>query len=71
MSARELARYLGLHYRTVLSLAKAGRIPGRRVGNTWRFHRPTIERWLVESSFGQQPVDGAGEATGLAASAGQ
>jgi len=47
MSARELAEYLGLHYRTVLNLARRGVIPGRRIGGTWRFHRPTIERWLA------------------------
>jgi len=46
MSARELAEYLGLHYRTVLNLARRGLIPGRRVGGTWRFHRRTIEQWL-------------------------
>ena len=57
MSAKELARYLGLHYRTVLALAKQGKIPGRRVGVTWRFHRPTIERWLADSSFDRRQQD--------------
>jgi excisionase family DNA binding protein len=47
LSARELADYLGVSYRTVLNLAKDGKLPGLRLGTTWRFRRKVIDRLLA------------------------
>ncbi len=47
LTAEELAEYLGVHYRTVLHLAREGSLPGRRVGNSWRFHKQAIDEWLA------------------------
>ncbi len=47
LTAEELAQYLGVHYRTVLQLAREGSLPGRRVGNSWRFHKQAIDEWLA------------------------
>jgi excisionase family DNA binding protein len=49
LSAEELAEYLGVNYRTVLVLAREGKLPGRRVGNCWRFRKPVIDEWLAGS----------------------
>ena len=54
LTAEELAGYLGVHYRTVLQLAREGQLPGRRVGNSWRFHKQAIDAWLAGQMRGEQ-----------------
>lgn len=43
---REVARWLGLHEKTVQRLAKEGKIPAKRVGGEWRFLRRELLRWM-------------------------
>jgi excisionase family DNA binding protein len=43
LTADEVADYLKLHKVTVYKLAKQGKIPGFRVGGSWRFNRFFIE----------------------------
>ena len=45
-TAEEAARYLRLHVKSVYRLLREGKIPGRKVGRCWRFHRDGLERWL-------------------------
>ncbi len=45
-TAEEAARYLRLHVKSVYRLLREGKIPGRKVGRHWRFHRDGLERWL-------------------------
>jgi excisionase family DNA binding protein len=47
MSVRELADYLRISVHTVYRLAERGRLPGRKVGKHWRFHRDVIVNWLA------------------------
>lgn len=47
-SLDELARHLGRDRREIEKLASRGRIPGRKVGNTWQFHSMEITRWLEQ-----------------------
>ncbi len=47
LSAEELAEYLEVNYRTILQMAREGRLPGRRVGSAWRFHKQAIDSWLA------------------------
>ena len=47
MSVRELADYLRLSVHTVYRLAEQGKLPGRKVGKHWRFHRDAIVAWLA------------------------
>jgi molybdate transport system regulatory protein len=49
MSADEAARYLHLHVKRVQALARAGRLPGRRVGRKWLFDRRDLEQALGAS----------------------
>lgn len=46
LSAEEAARYLHLHVKRVQALARAGRLPGRRVGRRWLFDRRDLDRLL-------------------------
>jgi molybdate transport system regulatory protein len=46
LSADEVARHLRLHVKRVQALARAGRLPGRRVGRKWLFDRRDLDRVL-------------------------
>ena len=40
---------------TVRKLAAAGKLPARKVGRAWRFHRPTLMRWLEGDAAAMAP----------------
>jgi len=42
----ELLAYLKIAKSTLYTLAQEGKLPGQRVGQHWRFHKVTIDRWL-------------------------
>lgn len=46
MSAQEAADYLGLHYLTVLKLAKRGELPAKRIGKRYFFQYDTLFRFM-------------------------
>jgi excisionase family DNA binding protein len=50
MTAAELARMLRIHAVTVRLMAAAGQIPGRQIGNRWRFSRTRINKWMQEAA---------------------
>jgi len=50
MNTDELAEYLRLPKTTVYKLVQSGKIPGRKAGRQWRFHRDAIDRWLSEKN---------------------
>jgi molybdopterin-binding protein len=43
LSTEETAEYLRLHTKRVQALARAGRLPGRRVGRKWLFDRRDLD----------------------------
>jgi excisionase family DNA binding protein len=56
----ELAEYLKLAKPTIYKLAQNGKIPGKKAGRQWRFHKDAIDRWLSEqddSSHSEQSRD--------------
>jgi excisionase family DNA binding protein len=44
------AEFLHLHHTTVRERAELGEIPGRKLGNRWRFSRKRLTVWLAESA---------------------
>ena len=48
LDAADLAVMLRIHPVTVRLHAAQGLIPGRQIGNLWRFSRARIEAWLSE-----------------------
>jgi excisionase family DNA binding protein len=46
LTADEAARRLRLHVKSLYRLAKAGKIPCRKVGGQWRFHADALDQWL-------------------------
>ena len=48
LTLKEVAQYLKLAEKTAYRLAADGRLPGFKVGGSWRFKREDIEHWIAE-----------------------
>ena len=46
MTVRQLADYLQFTDKTIYRLLQQGRIPGAKLGHSWRFQRAVIDVWL-------------------------
>jgi excisionase family DNA binding protein len=46
LTIREVADLLKINEKTVYKLAAAAKIPGVKVGGSWRFERTTLSAWL-------------------------
>jgi molybdopterin-binding protein len=46
LSTEDASRYLHLNPKRIQALARAGRLPGRRVGRKWLFDRGDLDRLL-------------------------
>lgn len=46
LTIREIADLLKINEKTVYKLAAAAKIPGMKIGGSWRFDRATISSWL-------------------------
>ncbi|HEX6714279.1 MAG TPA: helix-turn-helix domain-containing protein, partial [Thermoleophilaceae bacterium] len=46
LTAEEVAELLRSDPATVIAMAEDGKIPGRKVGDDWRFARAAMLRWL-------------------------
>lgn len=52
LTATEAAAFLRISKNSLYAYAKSKdeelRIPGRRVGKDWRFHKDALEQWLMK-----------------------
>ena len=48
LTINELSDYLKLAVKTTYRLASEGKIPGFKVGGSWRFRKSEIDRWIRE-----------------------
>ncbi|TWO69114.1 helix-turn-helix domain-containing protein [Caenimonas sedimenti] len=46
LTIKQVADYLKVTERTIYRLAAAKKIPGFKVGGTWRFSRSDLESWI-------------------------
>ena len=46
MTVKELAGYLKIAEKTAYRFAAEGKVPGFKVGNSWRFHKGDLEEWI-------------------------
>jgi excisionase family DNA binding protein len=46
LTIRELAELLKINEKTAYKLAAEGKIPGFKVGGSWRFERQEIANWI-------------------------
>ncbi|MFA6078763.1 MAG: helix-turn-helix domain-containing protein [Candidatus Omnitrophota bacterium] len=47
-TVQELASYLRMQPVTIYKHAKAGKLPGFKVGANWRFKKTTIDQWIAK-----------------------
>ena len=50
LTLKEVAEYLKLAEKTAYRLAAEGKLPGFKVGGSWRFKRQDMEAWIVEQT---------------------
>ncbi len=50
LTLEQAAALLHLHPRTVSALARAGKLPGRKVGKQWRFARARLVAHVAETT---------------------
>ena len=48
LTIKEIAEYLKLNEKTAYRFASEGKLPGFKVGGSWRFKRVDLERWIEE-----------------------
>ena len=48
LTLKEVAKYLKLAEKTAYRLAAEGKLPGFKVGGSWRFKKEDIEVWITE-----------------------
>jgi len=46
MTIKEVSEYLKLAEKTAYRLAAQGKIPGFKIGGSWRFRRSEIDAWI-------------------------
>jgi excisionase family DNA binding protein len=50
MNADEASAWLKIPKSTLYKLSSDGELPAAKVGRHWRFHRDTLERWLLDKT---------------------
>lgn len=50
LTIKDLAEYLKLNEKTAYRLVSDGKIPGFKVGGSWRFRRSEIQDWIEAQS---------------------
>ena len=54
LTLKEVAEYLKLAEKTAYRLAAEGKLPGFKVGGSWRFKNEDIESWIEKSKVGHK-----------------
>jgi excisionase family DNA binding protein len=57
LTLKEVAEYLKLAEKTTYRFAAEGRLPGFKVGGSWRFKRKDIDRWIEEQKNERRGLD--------------
>ncbi len=48
MTIEEVADYLQIGKKSIYKLAKAGKIPGKKILNKWRFEKESLRKWVSD-----------------------
>ena len=54
LTLKEVAVYLKLAEKTAYRLAAEGKLPGFKVGGSWRFKRDDIVAWIADNTTGKK-----------------
>jgi len=50
MTIEELSEYLKVSKSSLYKLAQQGKLPGKKVGKHWRFHREAVDAWIKDQA---------------------
>lgn len=64
LNAEEASAWLRIPKTTLYKLCNDGELPAAKVGRHWRFHRETLEKWLLDKTHRPQGGDASDKATG-------
>lgn len=53
LTVEEVATYLRKSTSTVYRLARQGKLPGRKIGGTWRFSHQVLDEWICSNAPAQ------------------
>jgi len=54
LTLKEVADYLKLAEKTAYRLAAEGRLPGFKVGGSWRFKKVDLQQWIEQQKAAEQ-----------------
>ena len=54
LTLKEVAEYLKLAEKTAYRLAAEGKLPGFKVGGSWRFRKVDVETWISNQMSAKQ-----------------
>jgi excisionase family DNA binding protein len=57
LNADEASTWLKIPKSTLYKLCSEGELPAAKVGRHWRFHRETLEQWLLEKTQRPQATE--------------
>ncbi len=57
LTLKEVAEYLKLAEKTAYRLAADGKLPGFKVGGSWRFKQTDIESWIEDKKTSNKDND--------------
>ncbi len=63
MTIEEVADFLRIPVSSVYKLAQEGKIPAQKVGRHWRFHRPTLTKWIAREAYVDSPKSNSEDAS--------
>lgn len=48
ITIKEVSEYLKLPLKTAYRLSSEGKIPGFKVGGSWRYRKSEIDKWIIK-----------------------
>tara|TARA_R110002072_G_scaffold226343_3_gene383331 strand:+ start:243 stop:422 length:180 start_codon:yes stop_codon:yes gene_type:complete len=54
LTLKEVAAYLKLAEKTAYKLAAEGKLPGFKVGGSWRFKSEDIDKWIEQMKMNRE-----------------
>jgi len=48
LNPKAAAALVGIHEKTLIRLARAGTVPGKKIGKLWRFRASQLDSWFQD-----------------------
>jgi excisionase family DNA binding protein len=51
ITTADVAKWLGINKKTVLSFMESGKFPGYRIGNAWKFRESEVRKFIQDNQY--------------------